>query len=163
MLAAVGIGNGEISSIQSAKKPFQLLDLSLGTIYPLYLAFDLSLLADDCPVPFKTVNDFLCVLFPLHHYDKTAQPVPLQRTADEQADSAVRKCLMYYGPGNSPRLAIAARNRSMSMLEGRFTSSAISKNTVSLSERSRPEAKVAFDTWILKIGLQWIAEGSPLA
>jgi len=39
------------------------------------------------------------------------QKVPLQRTIDEQADSAARKCLMYYGPGNNPRLAIAARNQ----------------------------------------------------
>ena len=39
------------------------------------------------------------------------QKVPLQRTIDEQADSAARKCLMYYGPGNNPRLNIAARNQ----------------------------------------------------
>lgn len=33
------------------------------------------------------------------------------RTLDEQADSAARKCLMYYGPNNSPRLMIGPRNQ----------------------------------------------------
>ena len=30
---------------------------------------------------------------------------------DEQADSAARKCVMYFGPGNNPALAIAFRNQ----------------------------------------------------
>ena len=30
---------------------------------------------------------------------------------DEQADSAARKCIMYFGPNNNPRLSIAARNQ----------------------------------------------------
>lgn len=36
--------------------------------------------------------------------------LPIPRTLDEQADSAARKCLMYFGPGNNPRLTIGARN-----------------------------------------------------
>jgi hypothetical protein len=36
--------------------------------------------------------------------------VPLPRTVDEQADSAARKALMYFGP-NGPRLEIGARNQ----------------------------------------------------
>jgi hypothetical protein len=37
--------------------------------------------------------------------------LPIPRTVDEQADSAARKCLMYFGPGNNPRLAIGPRNQ----------------------------------------------------
>ncbi|KAJ7046637.1 trehalose phosphorylase [Mycena alexandri] len=37
--------------------------------------------------------------------------LPLPRTLDEQADSAARKCLMYYGPNNNPRLSIGPRNQ----------------------------------------------------
>ncbi|KAF7304663.1 Trehalose phosphorylase [Mycena kentingensis (nom. inval.)] len=37
--------------------------------------------------------------------------LPIPRTLDEQADSAVRKCLMYYGPNNNPRLTIGPRNQ----------------------------------------------------
>lgn len=37
--------------------------------------------------------------------------LPLQRTLDELADSAARKCLHYYGPHNSPRLSIGPRNQ----------------------------------------------------
>ena len=37
--------------------------------------------------------------------------LPIPRTLDEQADSAARKCLMYFGPGNNPRLTIGARNQ----------------------------------------------------
>lgn len=37
--------------------------------------------------------------------------LPIMRTLDEQADSAARKCLMYYGPGNNPRLTIGPRNQ----------------------------------------------------
>jgi hypothetical protein len=37
--------------------------------------------------------------------------LPLQRTLDEQADSAARKCLMNFGPGNNPRLSIGPRNQ----------------------------------------------------
>lgn len=33
------------------------------------------------------------------------------RTLDEQADSAARKCLGYYGPNNNPRLEIGPRNQ----------------------------------------------------
>lgn len=36
---------------------------------------------------------------------------PIPRTLDEQADSAARKCLMYYGPNNNPRLTIGPRNQ----------------------------------------------------
>ncbi|KAF5324497.1 hypothetical protein D9611_004282 [Ephemerocybe angulata] len=39
--------------------------------------------------------------------------LPLPRTLDEQADSAARKALMYFGPGNNPRLSIGARNQVM--------------------------------------------------
>ncbi|KAJ6455720.1 trehalose phosphorylase [Mycena sanguinolenta] len=35
----------------------------------------------------------------------------LPRTLDEQADSAARKCLMYFGPNNNPRLTIGPRNQ----------------------------------------------------
>ncbi|EIM90300.1 trehalose synthase [Stereum hirsutum FP-91666 SS1] len=37
--------------------------------------------------------------------------LPIPRTVDEQADSAARKCLMYFGPNNSPRLSIGPRNQ----------------------------------------------------
>ncbi|KAJ7083845.1 hypothetical protein C8R43DRAFT_848396, partial [Mycena crocata] len=37
--------------------------------------------------------------------------LPIPRTLDEQADSAVRKCLMHFGPGNNPRLSIGPRNQ----------------------------------------------------
>ncbi|SJL00258.1 probable Trehalose phosphorylase [Armillaria ostoyae] len=37
--------------------------------------------------------------------------LPILRTLDEQADSAARKCIMYFGPGNNPRLSIGARNQ----------------------------------------------------
>lgn len=40
-----------------------------------------------------------------------AKKLPISRTLDEQADSAARKCLMYYGPGNNPRLSIGPRNQ----------------------------------------------------
>jgi hypothetical protein len=39
------------------------------------------------------------------------QRLPIPRTIDEQADSAARKALMYYGPGNNPRLTIGPRNQ----------------------------------------------------
>ena len=41
----------------------------------------------------------------------TQNKLPIPRTVDEQADSAARKCIMYFGPGNNPRLSIAARNQ----------------------------------------------------
>ena len=37
--------------------------------------------------------------------------LPIPRTVDEQADSAARKCIMYFGPGNNPRLSIGPRNQ----------------------------------------------------
>ncbi|KAF9566290.1 trehalose phosphorylase [Agrocybe pediades] len=37
--------------------------------------------------------------------------LPIPRTVDEQADSAARKCLMHFGPGNNPRLTIGPRNQ----------------------------------------------------
>ncbi|KDQ59546.1 glycosyltransferase family 4 protein [Jaapia argillacea MUCL 33604] len=37
--------------------------------------------------------------------------LPLPRTIDEQADSAARKSIMYFGPGNNPRLSIGPRNQ----------------------------------------------------
>lgn len=37
--------------------------------------------------------------------------LPIPRSVDEQADSAARKCLMYFGPGNNPRLTIGPRNQ----------------------------------------------------
>ena len=39
------------------------------------------------------------------------QKLPIPRTVDEQADSAARKCIMYFGPGNNPRLSIGPRNQ----------------------------------------------------
>ncbi|OCH95197.1 trehalose phosphorylase [Obba rivulosa] len=39
------------------------------------------------------------------------QRLPIPRTVDEQADSAARKCIMYFGPGNNPRLSIGPRNQ----------------------------------------------------
>ncbi|KAF8522124.1 trehalose phosphorylase [Hysterangium stoloniferum] len=36
--------------------------------------------------------------------------LPLLRTLDEQADSAARKCLVHFGPGNNPRLSIGFKN-----------------------------------------------------
>ncbi|KIK59828.1 glycosyltransferase family 4 protein [Collybiopsis luxurians FD-317 M1] len=41
----------------------------------------------------------------------TSGKLPIPRTLDEQADSAARKCLMYYGPNNNPRLTIGPRNQ----------------------------------------------------
>lgn len=40
-----------------------------------------------------------------------SERLPIQRTLDEQADSAARKCIMYFGPGNNPRLSIGPRNQ----------------------------------------------------
>lgn len=40
-----------------------------------------------------------------------APRLPIPRTLDEQADSAARKCLMYFGPNNNPRLSIGPRNQ----------------------------------------------------
>ena len=40
-----------------------------------------------------------------------ASRLPMIRTLDEQADSAARKCLSNYGPGNNPRLQIGPRNQ----------------------------------------------------
>ncbi len=40
-----------------------------------------------------------------------AGKLPIPRTLDEQADSAARKCIMYFGPGNNPRLSIGPRNQ----------------------------------------------------
>ncbi|RDB24113.1 Trehalose phosphorylase [Hypsizygus marmoreus] len=37
--------------------------------------------------------------------------LPIPRTLDEQADSAARKCIMYFGPNNNPRLSIGPRNQ----------------------------------------------------
>ncbi|EIN08084.1 trehalose synthase [Punctularia strigosozonata HHB-11173 SS5] len=37
--------------------------------------------------------------------------LPIPRNVDEQSDSAARKCLMYFGPGNNPRLEIGPRNQ----------------------------------------------------
>lgn len=39
------------------------------------------------------------------------QKLPMQRTIDEQADSAARKAILYYGPGNNPRLSIGPCNQ----------------------------------------------------
>ena len=41
----------------------------------------------------------------------TASKLPIPRTLDEQADSAARKAIMYYGPNNNPRLTIGPRNQ----------------------------------------------------
>ncbi|KAI0328121.1 trehalose synthase [Cubamyces sp. BRFM 1775] len=41
----------------------------------------------------------------------TQNKLPIPRTVDEQADSAARKCIMYFGPGNNPRLSIGSRNQ----------------------------------------------------
>ncbi|KAG1899892.1 glycosyltransferase family 4 protein [Suillus fuscotomentosus] len=40
-----------------------------------------------------------------------ATKLPIPHTLDEQADSAARKCLMYYGPNNNPRLTIGPHNQ----------------------------------------------------
>ncbi|KAJ3495313.1 hypothetical protein NMY22_g19953 [Coprinellus aureogranulatus] len=45
--------------------------------------------------------------------DSVTGRLPIPRTLDEQADSAARKCLMYFGPGNNPRLSIGPRNQVM--------------------------------------------------
>ncbi|KZV71772.1 glycosyltransferase family 4 protein [Peniophora sp. CONT] len=37
--------------------------------------------------------------------------LPIPRTLDEQADSAARKVIMYFGPNNNPRLDIGPRNQ----------------------------------------------------
>ncbi|KAF8631432.1 hypothetical protein AX17_005109 [Amanita inopinata Kibby_2008] len=37
--------------------------------------------------------------------------LPIPRTLDEQSDSAARKCIMYFGPNNNPRLSIGPRNQ----------------------------------------------------
>ncbi|KAM6500869.1 trehalose phosphorylase [Amanita muscaria] len=39
--------------------------------------------------------------------------LPIARTLDEQSDSAARKCLMFFGPNNNPRLTIGPRNQVM--------------------------------------------------
>ncbi|KAH9063830.1 trehalose synthase [Lactarius deliciosus] len=39
------------------------------------------------------------------------QKLPIPRTIDEQADSAARKAIMHFGPGNNPRLSIGPRNQ----------------------------------------------------
>lgn len=39
------------------------------------------------------------------------QKLPIPRTIDEQADSAARKAIMQFGPGNNPRLSIGPRNQ----------------------------------------------------
>ncbi len=41
----------------------------------------------------------------------TQNKLPIPRNTDEQADSAARKCIMYFGPGNNPRLSIGPRNQ----------------------------------------------------
>lgn len=43
--------------------------------------------------------------------DVLSSRFPIPRSIDEQADSAARKCLMYFGPGNNPRLTIGSRNQ----------------------------------------------------
>ncbi|KII88991.1 glycosyltransferase family 4 protein [Plicaturopsis crispa FD-325 SS-3] len=40
-----------------------------------------------------------------------AKRLPLPRTVDEQADSAARKSIMFFGPNNNPRLMIGPRNQ----------------------------------------------------
>ncbi|KAG6844069.1 hypothetical protein H0H87_010012 [Tephrocybe sp. NHM501043] len=37
--------------------------------------------------------------------------LPIPRTLDEQADSAARKSIMFFGPNNNPRLSIGSRNQ----------------------------------------------------
>ncbi|KAJ8522874.1 hypothetical protein ONZ45_g578 [Pleurotus djamor] len=48
---------------------------------------------------------------PSHLSPGAASKLPIPRTVDEQSDSAARKCLMYFGPNNNPRLTIGARNQ----------------------------------------------------
>ncbi|EJD52898.1 trehalose phosphorylase [Auricularia subglabra TFB-10046 SS5] len=45
--------------------------------------------------------------------DAEAEPKThsIPRTLDEQSDSAARKCVMFFGPNNNPRLVIGHRNR----------------------------------------------------
>ncbi|KAH7107431.1 trehalose phosphorylase [Auriculariales sp. MPI-PUGE-AT-0066] len=40
-----------------------------------------------------------------------AKDAGIPRTLDEQSDSAARKCVMFFGPNNNPRLVIGHRNR----------------------------------------------------
>jgi alpha,alpha-trehalose phosphorylase (configuration-retaining) len=47
----------------------------------------------------------------MHLGANVGERLPIARTLDEQADSAARKCLMYFGPNNNPRLSIGARNQ----------------------------------------------------
>jgi len=46
--------------------------------------------------------------------------LPLLRTLDEQADSAARKCLVNFGPGNNPRLSIGYKNNVEVSMAGRI-------------------------------------------
>jgi glycosyltransferase involved in cell wall biosynthesis len=39
------------------------------------------------------------------------QKLPIPRPIDEQADSAARKAVLHFGPGNNPRLSIGPRNQ----------------------------------------------------
>jgi len=54
----------------------------------------------------KTVTDTLKVT----SISGDLQPTGTPRNVDEQADSAVRKCVMYFGPTHIPRLSIGYRN-----------------------------------------------------
>ncbi|KIK33620.1 glycosyltransferase family 4 protein, partial [Suillus luteus UH-Slu-Lm8-n1] len=40
-----------------------------------------------------------------------ATKLPIPRTLDEQADSAARKCIMYFSPNNNPRLIFGPGNQ----------------------------------------------------
>ncbi|KIJ34612.1 glycosyltransferase family 4 protein [Sphaerobolus stellatus SS14] len=46
--------------------------------------------------------------------------LPMLRTLDEQADSAARKCLVNFGPGNNPRLSIGFKNNVEVSMAGRI-------------------------------------------
>ncbi|KAF7968565.1 hypothetical protein HWV62_30105 [Athelia sp. TMB] len=71
--------------------------------------------------PAKTSRNASGINTPLHGAGAQAQApaftgaqvqakLPVDRTLDEQADSAARKCIMYFGPSGAPRLTIGARN-----------------------------------------------------
>jgi hypothetical protein len=65
----------------------------------------------DLNVPVHTESNLLQVAGPNALQAAVSNRLPIQRTLDEQADSAARKCIMYFGPGNNPRLSIGPRNQ----------------------------------------------------
>jgi len=65
----------------------------------------------DLNIPVHAESNLLQVVDPNLLQASVSSRLPIQRTLDEQADSAARKCIMYFGPGNNPRLSIGPRNQ----------------------------------------------------